>query len=41
MAGKVQSNVLNWLESKGTQHVVVKDSLGFNPSITVNGEKVV
>ncbi|KAF7458198.1 PH domain-like protein [Cryptosporidium felis] len=40
MAGSVQSNVVNWLKSKGTQHVVVKDSLGFNPQITVNGEKV-
>ncbi|KAL3126658.1 hypothetical protein ChUKH1_07435 [Cryptosporidium hominis] len=41
MAGNVQSNVVNWLKSKGNQHVVVKDSLGFNPQITVNGEKVV
>ncbi|OII72785.1 uncharacterized protein cubi_03655 [Cryptosporidium ubiquitum] len=41
MAGNVQSNVLNWLKTKGTQRVVVKDSLGFNPQITVNGEKVI
>ncbi|KAJ1606371.1 hypothetical protein OJ253_2787 [Cryptosporidium canis] len=41
MAGNVQSNVVNWLKSKGSQHVVVRDSLGFNPQITVNGEKVI
>ncbi|KAL7068500.1 hypothetical protein ACR3K2_11090 [Cryptosporidium serpentis] len=40
-AGKVQSNVLNWLKSRGTQHVVVKNPLGTNPIITVNGEKMV
>ena len=40
-AGKVQSNVLKWLKSRGTQHVVVKNPLGTNPIITVNGEKMV